>query len=90
MELAVPIASLSEEQTFESSALNLIATTVDRVCHTLRLSDPADLLRVEVTAKVIQIVLQGEHDPDEIYDQTLNYVISDAFFDGSCIHRGET
>jgi hypothetical protein len=89
MEFAVPIIKILQEQTLEPAVLNLIAASIDRVCQTLRLSDPADPLRESVAVKVIQIALQGESDPDEIYDQTLNYVISDDFFDGSRVQQGE-
>ena len=73
----MPITNLLQERTFEPATVKLITISFDRVCRTLRLTDQADPLREHIARKVVQIASKGEYDPHEIYEQTLNYVISD-------------
>jgi hypothetical protein len=43
-----------------------------KVCHTLKVSDPADPLSATVARTVITLALDGEVDRDALYQQTLN------------------
>ena len=65
-------AELSGDGEFSSEFAETMRDVFLRVCHTLQVSDPADLLAAIITRTIISLAAQGESNPDELYKRALN------------------
>ena len=66
------IAKLLQGNKFDSEFEHAMLDVFMNVCRALNVTDPADPLSTTIAQTVILIASEGEHDPDQLFRETLS------------------
>ena len=71
-----PFSTPLQEGEFEPEFAKAMLEVFKRVCHALKVTDPADPLSATIARAVILLAQEGERDPEILFKQTLGKFVS--------------